>query len=117
MYSTSHSTSGQEIVSQRIVRFDAVWHHPDSLISEGDGGAIASTALEVLDTARLATAFAVGETLLANPRVALVGLVGAGDAVDVRICLFVGEGSNSGKSPLGCWRVETIVASNWTRPG
>jgi len=109
MYRVSHSTSGRETVSHRIVRFDAVWHHPDSLISEGEGGAMASSAFEVLEIARLATAFAVGDTLAANSRVALVGLVGAGDAVDVRDGLFVGDGSNAGKSPLGCWRVETMA--------
>lgn len=86
-----------------------MWHHPDSLIFEGEGGAIASSAFEVLETARLAIAFAVGDTLAASSRVALVGLVGAGDAVDVRDGRFVGDGSNAGKSPLGCWRVETMV--------
>lgn len=97
------------MVSHKIVRFDAVWHHPDSLISEGEGGAIASMAFVVLEIARLATAFAVGETLEAKLRVGLVGLVGAGDAVEVRDCLFVGEGSNAGKSPWGCLRVETML--------
>ena len=110
MYRISQSTRGRETVSHRIVRFDAVWHHPVSLISEGDGGATASTALEALETARLATAFAVGETSDATARVALVGLVGACDAGETREGLFVGEGSNAGKSPRGCWRVETIVS-------
>lgn len=96
------------MVSQRIVRFDAVWHQPCSSISDGEGGAAASTILTVLDTARLATAFAVGETLDAPACAALVGLVGAGDAVDVREDLLVGDGSNAGKSPRGCCRVETI---------
>ena len=111
MYKLSHITSGKETVSQRTVRFDAVWHQPGSSIWDGEGGAIASTTLAVLDTARLATAFAVGETLDATARAALValeGLVGAGDAVDVREVLLEGDGSNAGKSPRGCWRVETI---------
>jgi hypothetical protein len=68
-------------------------------------------AFEALETARLATALAVGETLDTAALVALVGLAGAGDAVDVREDLLVGEGSNAGKSPRGCWRVETIVSS------
>jgi hypothetical protein len=41
----------------------------------------------------------------------LVGLEGAGDAVDVREGLFVGDGSNAGKSPWGCLRVDTIVTA------
>lgn len=95
--------------------FDAVWHHPDSLTCDGEGGAIASTALEALETARLATTFAGGEMLGATARVGLVGLVGAGDAVEVREDLFVGEGSNAGKSPRGCWRVETILSNRAMR--
>ena len=92
-------------MSHKIVRFDAVWHHPCSSTSDGEGGATASTAMEALDTAPLATAFAVGDTLEATARVGLVGLVGlvgAGDAVEVREDLFIGEGSNAGKSPRGC---------------
>jgi hypothetical protein len=92
-----------------------VWHHPCSSTSDGEGGATASTASEALDTARLATAFAVGDTLEATARVGLVGLVGAGDAVEVREDLFVGEGSNAGKSPRGCWRVETIISIEGSR--
>lgn len=110
MYRLSHNTNGRETVSHKIVRFDAVWHHPCSPTSEGEGGATASTALEVFETARLVTAFAVVDTLDAALRVAIVGLVGAGDAVEVRDGLFVGEGSNAGKSPCGCWRVDTIVS-------
>ncbi len=104
------------MVSQRIVRFDAVWHHLDSLISDGDGGATASTASEVLETARLATAFRAGEAFEAAERIALVGLVGAGDAVEVREGFLVGEGSNAGKSPWGCWRVDTIMSIDLTQP-
>jgi hypothetical protein len=103
----SHSTRGREIASHRIVRFDAVWHHLASPTSDGEGGAIFSTALEVLDIARFATAFAVGATFNAVARVGLVGLVGAG--VEVREDLFVGDGSDAGKSPRGCWRVATIL--------
>lgn len=54
------------------------------------------------------TAFASGERLDTTAYVALVGLVGAGEAVDVREDLLVGDRSNAGKSPRGCCRVETI---------
>lgn len=89
--------------------FDAVWHHTCSPTSEGEGGVSASTALDAFAAARLATILAVGDTLEATARVAVVGLVGAGDAVEVREGFFVGEGSNAGKSPRGCWRVATIL--------
>lgn len=91
-----------------------MWHHPDSPTSDGEGGAIFPTASEVLETTRLAAAFAVGVTLDVKPRVGLVGLVGAGDAVEVREGLFVGDGSTAGKSPRGCWRVETMMSSKIT---
>ena len=84
-----------------------MWHHLASPTSDGEGGAILSTTLEVLDMARLATAFAVGATSNAVALVGLVGLVGAG--VEVREDLFVGDGSDAGKSPRGCWRVATIL--------
>lgn len=109
MYKVSHSTSGSDTASHRIVRFDAVWHQADSPISAGEGGATAPTASEVLETARLATAFIVGEIFDATAREGLVELVGAGDAVDVRDGLLVGEGSKVGKSPRGCWRVATMT--------
>lgn len=115
MYKLSHSTSGSETASHRMVRFDAVWHHPDSPTSDGEGGATFSTASEVFDITRLAAAFAVGETLDAKARVGLVGLVGAGDAVEAREDRFVGDGSNAGKSPRGCWRVETMTTRKVTR--
>ena len=95
------------MASLNMVRFDVVWHHLASPSSDGEGGAIFSTASEVLDMARFATAFAVGATFNAAARVGLVGLVGAG--VEVREDLFVGDGSDAGKSPRGCWRVATIL--------
>ena len=73
--------------------FDTVWHHPGSLISDGDGGATSAAALE---TARLARDFAaVGEVLRSGND------VGAGDAVEVRDRddFLVGEGSKAGNSP------------------
>lgn len=76
---------------------------------------MASTASDVFAAARLATAFAVGKTFEAAARVVVVGLVGAGDAVEVREGLFVGEGSNAGKSPRGCWRVATIMSIRTVR--
>jgi hypothetical protein len=73
--------------------FDTVWHHPGSLISDGDGGATSAAALE---TARLARDFAaVGEVLRSGNG------VGAGDAVEVRDRddFLVGDDSKAGKSP------------------
>jgi hypothetical protein len=92
MYNVSHSTSGMETPSQNTVRFDAVWHHAGSPISDGEGGA---TPLAALETARLASDFAVGEELISG------AAVGAGEAVDVRDrgVFFTGEGSVVGKSP------------------
>jgi hypothetical protein len=107
------------MASHNMVRFDVVWHHLASPSSDGEGGAIFSTASEVLDMARFATAFAVGATFNAVARVGLVGLVGlvgAGDTVEVREGLFVGDGSDAGKSPRGCWRVATIFSSTNMRP-
>jgi hypothetical protein len=79
-------------VSQKIVRFDAVWHHPGSLISDGEGGATSAAALE---TARLASDLAVGEGVRSGDH------EGTGDTVEVRDRggFFVGEGSGAGKSP------------------
>lgn len=92
MYRQSHSTSGIDTASQKMVRFEAVWHHADSPISLGDGGAISAAALE---TARLASDLVVGDKLRSGDD------VGAGDAVEVRErgILLVGEGSVAGKSP------------------
>lgn len=95
IYKESQSTSGIETLIQRIVRFDAVWHHDDSLISEGEGGAAAAM---VLETARLASDFEVGEELRS---LRMRGEVGAGDAVEVRDARLVGESSGAGKSPRG----------------
>lgn len=114
------------MTSQRIVRFEAVWHHVCSPTEAGEGGAMAFRALEPLDStalvarsaaaaARRTTLFAVGETLAAAARVVVVGLVGVGDAVEVREGRFVGEGSKAGKSPRGCWRVATIVSIEASR--
>jgi hypothetical protein len=83
--------------------FDTVWHHPGSLISDGEGGATSAAALE---TARLVRDFAVvGEELRSGDD------VGAGDAVEVRDRggFLVGEDSKAGKSPWGWLRVDTIV--------
>jgi hypothetical protein len=101
MYRASHNTSGMDTVSHATVMFDTVWHHPGSLISDGDGGATSAAALE---TARLARDFVVvGEDFRS-------GDVGAGDAVEVRdrVGFLVGEGSKAGKSPWGWLRVDTI---------
>lgn len=100
---------------------EAVWHQVLSPTSAGEGGATAFRALDALlskdlvalsaaAAARRTTDFAVGETVAADARVAIVGLVGAGDAVEVREGRLVGEGSKAGKSPRGCWRVATIVS-------
>lgn len=116
MYSVSQSTSGRDTLSQRMVMLDAVWHHPGSPMSDGFGGAALATALEavstaleaaatVLEAARFASDFAGGN----ESKVDDVGDVGAGDAVDVRELFLTGEGSDTGKSPCGCWRVETMV--------
>ena len=114
------------MTSQRMVRLEAVWHQVCSPTEAGEGGATAFRAVEPLvstalvarsaaATARRATVFAVGETLAASARVAVVGLVGAGDAVEVREGRLVGEGSKAGKSPRGCWRVATIVSIGASR--
>lgn len=95
MYKESQSTRGIETLIQRIVRLDAVWHHDDSLILEGEGGAATAMVLEI---ARLATEFEVGEELRSLKR---GGEVGAGEAVEVRVVRLVGEGSGAGKSPRG----------------
>jgi hypothetical protein len=82
-----------ETASQRIVMFDTVWHHPGSLISDGEGGATSAAALE---TARLARNFAaVGEVLRSGND------VGAGDSVEVRgrDDFLVGDSSKAVKSP------------------
>lgn len=55
-----------------------------------------------LDTTRRDTALNVGDELLRSGE-----SVGAG--VEVRDWRFVGDGSKAGKSPRGCWRVDTIV--------
>lgn len=109
MYSVSQSTRGSEMVIQRTVRLDAVWHHVDSPTSEGFGGDVAAmvsfAAMRALLAVRRASDFAAGVESRSDTL-----LVGAGDAVEVREGFLVGEGSYSGKSPRGCWRVATMVA-------
>jgi hypothetical protein len=106
IYSESQSTSGIETASQSTVRFDAVWHHVDSLTSDGAGGDATAMVSEATSRAELAARrakdFAVGEALRSGE------LLGAGDAVEVRVDFFVGEASKVGKLPRGVWRVETI---------
>ena len=55
-----------------------------------------------LDMTRRDTALNVGEELLKSGE-------SVGKGVEVRDWRFVGEGSVAGKSPRGCWRVDTIV--------
>jgi hypothetical protein len=102
MYRESQSTSGMDTASHARVRFDAVWHHADSSMSDGEGGLISALALE---TARLASDFAGGDESKSG------GDMGAGDAVEVRDrgAFLTGEGSVAGKSPCGCERVETMM--------
>ena len=97
-----------------MVRLDTVWHHVVSSIADGEGGAAAAT---VLETARLASDFALGVELKSRE------LVGAG--VELRDALLVGEGSLVGNSPRGCERVATIstmmqtkyLEAQWTYKG
>jgi hypothetical protein len=101
MYRTSQTTRGRDTASQTSVRFEAVWHHACSPISDGEGGA---TAAATLEAARLARALEAGDKEKSG------WPMGAGDAVEARELLLVGEGSKAGKLPSGFRRVVTIVA-------
>jgi len=101
MYKMSQITKGTDTASQTRVRFEAVWHHPCSPISDDVGGATAEATLE---TARFAKAFAVGDVVKSG------WPMGAGDAVEARELFLVGDGSKAGKLPSGFRRVVTIVA-------
>lgn len=108
-----------------MVRLEAVWHHADSPISAGAGGAMTSSVSGLIfETARRASSVGlavVGEVLPLLLKVGEEDDLRSGDealrpGVEVRERVegrLVGEatgGSVAGKSPRGCWRVATIVA-------
>jgi len=98
MYRQSHSTSGQDTAIQPRVMLDAVWHHPCSSTSDGNGGA--SSAATLL-AARFASDCTEGEMEL-----------GSGVGLRERGAFLVGEGSVVGKSPLGVERVDTMIGGD-----
>lgn len=118
MYKESHSTRGKETAIQAMVKFDAVWHHADSLISEGEGGAMTSIVSELmLERIRRASSVdlaLVGEVLkeveedLRSGDEALRAGVEVRERVEGRLVGDATGGSVTGKSPRGCCRVATI---------